>query len=432
MIRQIGFSILLLMGLLMGLGASVAAGDMAQKLQQRITIKMANTDVKDILQMISHQYQLNLVVGGAVSGQLSLQLTDVPLSDALTAILKPIGAHYIVEGNFILVKPYQLRVPGELQTRVFRLDYVDAFRIRPTLLPLLSDRGKIEALISEPEKDETQRRSDMVIITDYQENIDRIAAVIDELDVPGQQLQIEVRLIETILGGERQLGLRLPNQITVKSTGAENTLPYENAATGQTTQNPLSLWYDLPDRTGQLNWGILTVDQLQATLSLLAKDNRSRLVSNPRVTTLNNHKAVIKIGTIVPIPEVSRGISGDLISYREKEVNMYLEVIPRINTDGQITLRVHPVLEEIIGYTGPSDFPQPITSKREVETTITVQDSQTIVIGGLIKENTTEVIDKVWLLGDIPLLGALFRHKTQRKEQSDLLIFITPRIIQKP
>ena len=408
------------------------AGDLREQLQQRVTLKMADTDVKTVLQMLSQQYGLNLVVGGSVSGTLSLQLTEVTLAEALTAVLKPIGAHYVLTNNFILVKPYDLQVPGELFTRVIRLNYVDAYRIKPTLTPLLSDRGEIEVLVSEPEKDENRRRSDILIITDFQENIDRIATVLAQLDVPGEQLQIEVRLIETILGDERQVGLRLPNQVTVGATGAENTLPYENTATGQTTLNPLAAWYDLPDRSGNLRWGILTVEQLQATLSMLARDNRSRLVSNPRVTTLNNHKAVIKIGTIVPIPEVSRGISGDLISYREKEVNMYLEVIPRINTDGQITLRVHPVLEEIIGYTGPSDFPQPITSKREVETTITVQDSQTIVIGGLIKENTTVVTDKVWLLGDIPLLGYFFRHKSVRKEQSDLLIFITPRIIQSP
>jgi hypothetical protein len=122
-------------------------------------------------------------------------------------------------------------------------------------------------------------------------------------------------------------------------------------------------------------------------------------------------------------------IAGDLYSYKEKEVNINLEVIPRINEGKKITLNVHPVLEEIIDYIGPADYPQPVTSKREVKTTVMVNSGETVVIGGLIKEMETKSVEKVWLLGDIPLLGYLFRHTIIKKEKKDLTIFITTRIM---
>jgi len=162
---------------------------------------------------------------------------------------------------------------------------------------------------------------------------------------------------------------------------------------------------------------------------MLSKDNGSRLVSNPKITVLNNHKAVIKIGTMVPVPEISRGIAGDLITYKEKSVNIDLEVIPQIGANNIVTLQIHPKMEEIIGFTGTTDAPQPITSIREVETTISVVTGQTIVIGGLVKETTSKQVEKIWLLGDIPILGYLFQNTVTKIEKTDLLIFITPKIV---
>ena len=109
---------------------------------------------------------------------------------------------------------------------------------------------------------------------------------------------------------------------------------------------------------------------------------------------------------------------------------MNLSVIPRINEQNKITLKVHPMLEEITGYTGEAEAPQPITSRREVETTVMVDDGETVVIGGLIKETENKNVEKIWLLGDIPLLGYLFRHIRTQREKTDLLIFITTKIVK--
>ncbi len=418
-----------LMLLMVLVSTTLSATDLEKQLQTRVSPKFVGASIQDVLRIFARQYSLNLVVGGDVQGTVTIQLNNVTLGDALNAILKAHGYHYIVEDDVLLVKPFDQDVNGELVTKVLKLRYLDGFLAKNTLVPLLSPKGKIEALISEPAEDEVDKRSDVLVVTDVWENVQEIARVVKTLDVPNQQVQIEVRLIEKIIGNEKQVGPNWPKKVSSSITGGEVTAPITQSQGTGGQKRYLAGWYELPNISDKFTWGVLTFDELKAALDFLSKDNASRLISNPKVTTLNNRRALIRIGTTLPVPEVSRGISGDLISFREEEVNMDLEVIPRINEGGIITLQVHPILEEIIGFTGPSDTPQPITSKREVQTTVTVRDGETVVIGGLIKENSTKNVEKIWLLGDIPLLGYLFRHTSTKKEKTDLLIFITTKIM---
>ncbi len=408
-----------------------ARADLSQKLEKHISASFKNTSLTNVLRVLASQNNLNLVIGEGVRGKVTIQLNNVSLADALNVILKSQGCHYIVKNNILLVKPFESTVNGELESRIIKLKYLDGFQLQTTLAPLLSGKGKIEPLISENEKEALKRRSDILIVTDVWENVEKIQKVIQEMDQEPVQIQIEVKLIETLLGDETRVGLKLPTKISTNITGAELSAPITRSTGTQQQQRLLSGWYQIPEIDGNITLGVLTVDELNATLEALAQTNSSRLVSNPRLTTLNNKKAIIDIGTTLPIPEVSRGLGGDLITYKEKQVSMYLEVIPRLNEDNIITLTVHPRLEEIIGYTGPSDYPQPITSKREVTTHVTVREGETAAIGGLIKESKKKTVEKVWLLGDIPLLGHLFRHTVTRKEKTDLLIFITPTILKK-
>lgn len=411
------------------LSFNLAASDIDEKLNMQVSPKFVGASIQEVLRVLSRQYSLNLVVGEEIRGNVTVQLDNVTLSDALNAVLKSNGYHFVVDNNVIYVKPFDQNINGELSTKVFLLKYLDGFNLKATMEPLLSSKGRIEALISERVKEEINQRSDIMVVTDLWENIRTIENVIRTIDVPSKQIHIEVRLVEVLMADEKQVGINLPKQIDVTLTGAETTAPITQAQQGASQQRFFSAWYELPEIDDKFRWGVLTVDELRASLDYLARDNDSRIVSNPKVTTLNNKRASIKIGTEIPIQEVSRGIGGDLISFRYKEVNLNLDVIPRINEDNLITLDVHPMLEEIIGFTGPADFQQPITSKREVETTVTVKDGETLVLGGLIKETNSKVVEKVWLLGDIPLLKYLFSTTSTRKEKTDLLIFITPKIM---
>ncbi len=425
------FFMVILFALLFGSISTGYGTDVNKVLQQKMSTSFINTSLEKVIRVLGAQYGLNIIVGGNASGRVTIQLSNVPLSEALNAILKSQGYHYVISGNVLYVKPIKMDVNGELKTKVFHLKYLDGMRLKLSLVPLLSPKGKMEALLSDQGTDDKQSISNTLVVTDYRENLDVVSKTIKEMDIPAKEMQIEVRLIEKLITNDDKVGLDLPKSVTVKTMGAETTAPITKSsqgAGGGGQQTILSAWYQLPNSIDNLTLGVLTFEGLKATLDLLAEDGNSRLVSKPSVTTLDNKKAIIKIGQNIPVPEVSRGISGDLISYKEKEVSMTLEVTPHIGLNNDITLDIHPILEEIIGYTGSSDAPQPITSKREVKSTVIVKDGQTLVIGGLIKETETENVSKLWLLGDIPILGYLFSHTSIQKQKSDLYIFITSKI----
>ncbi len=407
------------------------SGNLDNVLQQRVSPTFMGVSLKDAVRMFAQQYHFNYVFSGGGKGIVNVRLTNIPLGNALEYMLKPSGYHFLVKNDVLIIKPLKENFYGERETKIYQLQYVDGIKIKNTLKTFLSTKGKIEALVTDKQDEKEKDRSNILIVSDLPENLKIIDNVIKSLDKPEKQIQIEVRLIETLVGGEKRLGLKWPTSINASVMGAETTAPITNnnqSSGGQ--QTILSAWYELPNTINKLNLGVLTLDKLRATLDILAQDNKSRLISNPKVVALNNHRAVIRIGTTVPIPEIQRGFAGDLYSYKEKDVSMKLEVIPVVGEDNEITLKLHPVLQEIIGYTGQAQAPQPIISVREVETSVVVKDGETVAIGGLVKETSNEQEDKIWLLGNIPILGYLFKHKTTKKEKTDLLIFITSKIIE--
>ena len=139
------------------------------------------------------------------------------------------------------------------------------------------------------------------------------------------------------------------------------------------------------------------------------------------------------VTTTIPIQTLNRFTEGavvqDIVSFQDLDVGITLSVIPRINDDNVITLKVNPVIEEIVGYTGPIDNQRPITSNRSMTTEVRVKNNETLVMGGLFKESEFVTVKKIPIMGSIPILGRLFQHRTTKTEKTDLTIFITPRII---
>jgi type IV pilus assembly protein PilQ len=407
-----------------------SSAQMGEQLQLKLNQKVASmefrdTNIKDVLRLLARQHSLNIVVSSEVSGRISVSLTNVEVRDVLRTVLESQGCHFLIKNDLILVKSFERETFGETSSEVFHLDYLDAVELRETLLPILTVKGEMKVLdLVKTEKAE-QRRSDVLVVKDLPENLTHIRSVIGELDIPQKQLIIEARLIETILGENEKFGFDWPKSVNVKMTGADPLNPGSIDL-----ESGLAAYSGFPVRTNGVQLGILTVEELHFTLNMLAQDENATLISNPKVATLNNKKAMIRIGTNIPIPEVSRGVGGDLITYKDKRVDVILEVIPRIQPGNKINLIVHPIIEEIIGYTGPGDYPQPITSIREVQTTVSVAPGETVVLGGMVKDNKTVIENKVWLLGDIPLLGELFTSRTEEVKKTDLLIFITPKILE--
>jgi type IV pilus secretin PilQ/predicted competence protein len=400
----------------------IAAQD-SSVLDNRLTMNFKDADILSILRLLSKQNDLNLVANKDVRGKITVHFNEVRLEEALETILKANGYDYYIERDIIFVKPMDSERSSTMTTRVFDLQYVDAFDLKETLTSFMSKRGKVEALSRSRDGVMEEKRSSMLVVSDLDYHVRTIDSVIRRLDQPQEQIMIEIRMYETALGDDQNVGVGLPTAITGKTFDARNP-DDPGTITDYTALAPLE------DKLQNLIMGKLSVDRLVFSLNFLKTQTNSKLLSNPKILTLNHQKAEISVGTTVPVRTISRSAAGDIITFTDKNVNVHLKVTPRIHPDSTITLLIEPTIEDIIGYVGEGDNRQPIISSRKARTQVVVKNEESIVLGGLLKEIEVDETSKVWLLGDIPLLGKLFTTTSKEKKKTDLLIFITPQIIR--
>ncbi len=396
----------------------------------KVSLKFDNTPIDAVLKMMATQNDLNLVVSSDVEGQVSIDIKDVSLTVALEALLYPNGYDYYIADNIIIVKSSQTKVAGELIPLPYHLNFIDAETAVAAVTPLLSSKGQAIALVdgNKVVKSENSSGGTDILIFDYQSFHQPIIALIQKIDVRKKQIQIEVKIVETNLGQDENLGINWSKAITTTIGG----LTLNNSGTTTSTNNE-GLAASMPLETGVWQLGNLSVGQVSALMEFLQGRSNSKLLSNPRLTTSDNITAQIDIQTVIPIQTINRFSEGaviqDIVTFQDEKVGISLKVTPRINSDSMITMWVNPIVEEIIGYTGPTDNQRPITSERSINTVVTVRHNETIVLGGLMKETKFENKEKVFLLGQIPILGALFTHTKSEIRTTELLIFITPRIL---
>lgn len=398
----------------------------------QVSLTFDDTPIGAVLKMIAAQNDLNLVVSAEVTGDISISLTDVSLEAALDAILTPNGFNYYIKDDIIIVKTMDQQVIGELTAKTYRLKYISASTAAAAIEPLLSSKGTFIPVGSAASDLSSEAESNRLVIFDYAPNHEIINELIQTIDIKRRQISIEAKIIETNLQNDENLGINWPKSVSASLGGVSTP---GSGGTGEETSGETGDQFGvMPLDNGNWQLGYLSVAQMDIVLSFLKQRNNSKLLSNPRVTTLENDKAVIDIQTVIPIQTINRFSEGavvqDIVTFQDEEIGISLEVTPRINDDSTITLTVHPVVEEIIGYSGPSENQKPITSKRSLSTNVTVTNRETIVLGGLLKETEIKVEDKMFLLGSIPLLGKLFTHKTSSTQTTDLLIMITPSIIE--
>ena len=398
----------------------------------RVSLTFDDTPIGTVLKMIAAQNNLNLVVSAEVTGDISISLTDVSLSAALDAILLPNGYNYYISDDIIIVKSKDQWVAGEIVPRTYSLKYINAEAAGKAIEPLLSEKGTFIPVGTESASG-SQQVSNELVVFDYLPSHELIAALIDKIDKKRRQISIEAKIIETNLQHDEKLGINWPKSVSASLSGV-TTPSGSESSTSTSSESGGTQMGIMPLETGNWQLGYLSVAQLDFVIDFLRQRNNAKLLSNPRLTTLENEKAVIDIQTVIPIQTINRFSEGavvqDIVTFQDEEVGISLEVTPRINDDSTITLTVYPVVEEIIGYSGPSDNQKPITSKRSLNTTVTVRNNETLALGGLLKETTIENTDRLFLLGSIPILGNLFTHRSTEVQTTDLLILITPRIIE--
>jgi len=382
---------------------------------QRLTLYVKDADLTDILRMISSQFNLNILTTQDVKQLITVRLNDVPLRTGLDALVKA-GLCNMVEdkSGIMVVKPQAKKMFGETQVRVFELNYADATDVVKLLPKMLSPAGNVDVGVRRIGTAGGSQRTDMVVVNDVPEALDRVGEFLANYDKPLAQVAIEAKFIETTMNAQDVYGIDWKLNASV-STGSPNV----------TDGTQIPLVFD------NMVLGKVNISQLNAALDIMRTRGSSRVLANPSTLTLDNHTAVVSMGTNWPIRQISSDPKTGLVlsTWASQSVPITLSVTPHVTSDGQVNMEVAPSVEAITGYVGSADDQRPIVSHRSATADVVVGDGEVAVIGGMVQDQETKNVSKVPLLGDIPILGNLFSQTTVNHSKTNLMIFIIPHII---
>jgi len=371
----------------------------------KVTLEAIDADLTDLIRMLAAQAEVNLVLDPAISGRVTLSLKNVTLDEAMKTVLESNGCIAQKQGNIVRIVKSQL-ADGAMQSRAFQLKAISIADVQAELPQFLSDGGKLVL----------HAQTSSFVVIDRMEVLAAIEQFLASADVRERQVMIEAQLIEVALDKRDQFGLRW--------TWLDTNL-HTQGITGTVTQSLLP-----PDAAGfQVALGN---DHFTSTFQALQSHGNTNLLSSPTITTVNNKEAKVEITEELPYVQattsIDSGSGGATTSTQTVEfvtVGVKLSVLPEIGDDNYIKMKISPEVSE-----APTRFQGiPVVKKRSAETTLLVRSEQTIVLGGLIRENLTDTETRVPILSSIPLLGNLFKSKDKTLVKVELLIFIKPRII---
>jgi len=413
---------------------------------EKLSLNFQNISTREALNVIADFTGLNMVISDTVSGNLTLRLKDVPWDQALQIILDSRGLLQQKEGNVIMVAPRDeiaarqkdalttQRVISELeplQTEAFPLSYAKVEDVKVVLAGYQKQSASNEGGATTNEKSgggnenfAYDTRTNTLYITATLSRLAQIREIIRKLDVPVRQVLIEARFVEATNSYNQTLGGRLGYQGPAVAAGAGSSIPGGNRAL-LTSSN-----VNLPGASSGMGGLSLSLfDQLASktlTLELAASelDGTTKSIASPRVMTGDSTPATIKSGVQIPYSVAGSATSGPSVAF--KDATLSLVVTPKITPDDKVTMKLD-VTQDTVGniYGGV-----PSINKKQVTTTVLVENGGTVVIGGVYTQDTTDSSSKVPLLGDIPVIGWLFKNNTKTEAKKELLIFITPKILK--
>ncbi len=438
---------------------------------KRVTFNFQDIPVRSALQLIADISGLNLVASDSVGGSVTLRLVNVPWDQALDVILRAKGLDKRRDGNVIWVAPQQELAKYEENVAEAKLKAQDTAELVSDYIPIsygkASDIAKLlttgsmqggggsgganvsRGFLSPRGSVSFDQRTNTLLLNDTPEKIKQIRALIAVLDKPVQQVLIESRIVVATDDFSRELGVKWgvsgtqtnPSGQVLQVGGAlGSTLGSNGAATGVGTTATLGsggLNVNLPASSpaGALGLAILGRNYaVDLELSAAQTEGRSEVISSPRVITANQQQAVIRQGQeigYVTFQNSTGGAAGSgPATVQFKDAVLELKVTPTITSDNRVYLAINVKKDALAGYvTVPGNGQVPTIDTREINTSVLVDNGQTVVLGGIYEINKTNTVTKVPGLGDIPGLGALFRHTTRGDTKAELLIFVTPRIL---
>ena len=391
-----------------------------------VTLQLNSASLTDVIRLLMDDTGLNLVMGdlmgaGQLDPQITLTLTDVPLSSALRTILNVNGYEYYYADDIVVIKQIEESLAGELETRIYNLEFASGDMVQTALAGILTDKGSTITFSTGG----STAFKDRIEVTDRRYKFEEITRIIRELDQKIPQINIAVKFIETTLKKDETMGINWNLRASMSAPGSE----YADTDTTKSAADFVNFGkLFLGGKT--LHAAALTPPVVSALLELLAVDSDTKLLQEPQVTTFNNFPANIRVGTTVPVlvPQLESSVFGAIpYTYKNQNIDISMDVLPRINSDGLISLKVDAVVQAIVGYVGAEQ--RPIVSTRSTNTNVMVEDGGTLLMGGLIFTSDGETLNKVPLLGDLPLIKRFFSRKVIVEEQRELLIFITSSIV---
>lgn len=404
-------AMVLIAALVLGVFAPTA-GAQAMGEQALVTIRASETPLVNVLDILSEKSGLNIVASTEVEGTvISINLTNTPVEEALNLIVRAAGLGYERVGNSILVAAEDvLKQETGIGTYVIPLQYADAFELVPVLEKI------IEKVAADP-------GGNRLIVVATPGKIDQIRSVITGLDVPPVQILLETEVIEVSTNDLTQLGIdwgKITSQTVIFAEG--------NPEVSDTDALPTEMVYG----STQMDVHGITrqAKALEIALDLLETEGKAKILTRATLATLNNREAEIHIGDVIPYTVTGLTTSGVYeVKIEKQEVGVSVNVTPRAAGDGHITVLVEPNVSTIVGFRGPNDE-IPWTKERRATTQVRVMNGETFMIAGLLSEDQSNTTSKVPILGDIPILGYLFQHVKTESKNSDLIIKITPHIVQ--
>ena len=425
----IGISILCLFNS-SALGQSDVEGVVQE--ERLITVHAEDAFLPSILAILAKESGYNIVTDPNVNKQdkVSIHLDEVPIDQAMNLVVRAVGLSYEKVGNsYLIAEPKKLKEEVGVTSYVVNLKYASAEDVK-NLLQDISDQVQVDI------------PGNKLLVNASPKKIAEIIKVVESIDVPAIQIMLETRLIEVAADIENQLGLDWSKISSYTTILAENGEPLESGGGSivpedQTIgQLPATMGFDrisklfTKDKTGILpKYFSRQLTAFDLTLDLLLRNNKAEVLADSRLTTINGREASIKLVDIVPYILSSGGVGGQ-VQVQKEEVGIKLNVLPTVNTDGYITVKVEPEVSTIFEFIGP-DANIPRVKSRTSSTTIRVKDGESIVIGGLLSNDKKQTTYKVPFLHKIPYLGEKFftsRGVIERK--TDLVIQITPKIIE--
>ena len=394
------------------------------------TVDVEGADIRTVIRAIAEFSGRNIVVAPGVKGTVRMSLRDVGWQEALRTVLRSNGLDYVDEGGILRVDEAS-RLHAEaaeregarakqmelvpLETRVVRLNYANAAELQASLASSLTRRGSVQ----------TDKRTNSLIMTDVSSTLDAVEKMAIELDTTTPQIEITAKLVDVDAEALRGLGIQWnvgQDEPAFFSGGVRRALNPDNdpdQALAGGVNTPIA------DPAVNIEYGIFKDwGSIEVQLQALEQNRKANIISNPRVVTVDNREAKIVVGQKIPL--IVHDVAGNPVSQLQT-IGIQLKVTPHLTEDKRIVLDLHPEVSDLS--TQSTVQGGVIINTAEADTRVMVDDGQTAVIGGLIRTNDSKVRKGIPLLKDLPLLGFLFRSENTIRQNRELLIFVTPRLL---